>query len=125
LEIQGRSFLKKCGMPDGAWFVFVPCTDFGIYRSPKQDLRNVSIESFKDAISHITSQGGWVVRMGDPTMPRLPEMPQVLDYAHHPDRIDCARRVPKRPDACAFLGCASGPYSIAATFSNTYEPVSA
>jgi putative glycosyltransferase (TIGR04372 family) len=115
LEKRGRDFLKKYGVPENAWFVCIHARTAGFYRNQEQDLRNVSIEHFNDAISYVTSQGGWIVRMGDPTMPRLPDMPQVLDYAHNPDRID-ALDVFLSARCRAFLGCASGPYSIAATF---------
>jgi putative glycosyltransferase (TIGR04372 family) len=36
------------------------------------------------AIDNIVSRGGWVVRLGDSTMTKLPKMDRVIDMAHHP-----------------------------------------
>jgi putative glycosyltransferase (TIGR04372 family) len=40
------------------------------------------------AIKAVTKAGGWVFRMGDPSMTPLPKMPQVIDYAHNEIRCD-------------------------------------
>ena len=47
-----------------------------------EDQRNVDPLTYTEAINVITRAGGWVFRMGDPTMTPLPNIPQVIDYAH-------------------------------------------
>jgi putative glycosyltransferase (TIGR04372 family) len=115
----GFSFLHDLGMPRDAWFVTLHV------REPKsfdRDLvfdpirfRNASIEGYFPAIRAITERGGWVVRIGDPTMTPLPPMDGVIDYA-------CTM---KRQDwfdifllgACRFfVGMASGPVDVALAF---------
>jgi putative glycosyltransferase (TIGR04372 family) len=40
------------------------------------------------AIREITRRGGWVIRMGDPAMPALAPLPNVIDYCHSAIRSD-------------------------------------
>jgi putative glycosyltransferase (TIGR04372 family) len=40
-------------------------------------------------MEEIVRRGGWVLRLGDPTMRPLPAIPHVVDYAHH--RLKSAR----------------------------------
>ena len=91
--------LKELGLPEGAWFVCVHVREPG-FSPVDEELhahRNACIQNTIPAIQEITGRGGWVVRIGDPTMSRLVEMPQVIDYAHHPfksarmDIILCAK----------------------------------
>lgn len=98
-ERWGAQALQRLGLPDGAWFVCVHVREPG-YSSIDEELhshRNGSVEATIPAMREITRRGGWVVRIGDPTMKHLPPTPQVVDYAHHPakcDRLDiilCAR----------------------------------
>ena len=48
-------------------------------------------------MQEVVKRGGWVIRIGDPSMKRLPSMKWVIDYAHHPlksprlDIILCAK----------------------------------
>lgn len=91
--------LKELGIPEGAWFVCVHVREPG-FSPVDEELhshRNASIQNTIPAIREITRHGGWVVRIGDPTMTPLVEMPNVIDYAHHPmksarmDIILCAK----------------------------------
>jgi putative glycosyltransferase (TIGR04372 family) len=62
-----------------------------------QSYRNADIENYLPAIKHITSKGGWVIRIGGPESKKIPTMNNVIDYAHSElktDRLDiilCAR----------------------------------
>lgn len=47
-------------------------------------LRNGTIESYIEGIKAVTERGGWVVRLGDPSMTPLPPMSRVIDYACSP-----------------------------------------
>lgn len=98
-EKWGAQALRQMGLPDGAWFVCVHAREPG-FSPVDEELhahRNSSITATIPAIEEITRRGGWVIRIGDPTMKRLPPLPKVIDYAHHPakcDRLDvilCAK----------------------------------
>jgi putative glycosyltransferase (TIGR04372 family) len=85
LRRRGREALKKLGVPDGAWIVGVHVRDSGFHGKidgAVQRYRNASIESYFPAMESIVRRGGYVIRMGDPKMTRLPAMPGVIDYAH-------------------------------------------
>ena len=104
-----ESALKQLGLPEGAWFICVHAREGG-YSPIDESLhteRNSDIESYFSAIRLVVAKGGWVIRIGDPSMKRLPIMNNVIDYAHHPmksarlDIILCA--------SCKFmLGSTSG-----------------
>lgn len=113
----GDEQFAKLGLPKGAWFVAVHAREGGF--SPADEVlhshRNGSIDKLIPAINEITKRGGWVVRLGDPTMKPLPNIPQVIDYAHHPlrsarlDIILCAR-------AKFILGNSSGIFIVGTVF---------
>ena len=44
----------------------------GGYSGDWENFRNADIGNYLGAIKEITQRGGWVVRMGDPTMTKLP-----------------------------------------------------
>lgn len=98
-EKWGAYALHQLGLPDNAWFVCAHAREAGF--SPiDEELhahRNSDIEAIIPAIQEITRRGGWVIRIGDPTMTPLPPLPQVIGYAHHLmkcDRLDiilCAK----------------------------------
>lgn len=100
---------KKLGLPENAWFVCLHAREGGYSPIDEsiQSYRNSSIENYLPAIRYITSRGGWIIRIGDKSMKSIPDMENVIDYAHHPiksDRLDiilCA--------SCKFmLGSTSG-----------------
>jgi len=114
---RGERFLRENGMGPGDWFVCVHSREGGY--SPQDEhvhsYRNSDIASYRLAMEAIVAKGGWCVRIGDPSMRRLPPMDRVIDYAHHPDRagwVDlflCAR-------CLFFLGNTSGPYLMSSIF---------
>jgi putative glycosyltransferase (TIGR04372 family) len=88
---RGRAALREFGMPDEAWFVCVHVRESGYMREnpgSSEATRNADIRSYFPAIEEIAKRGGWVVRLGDPTMMPLPPMAQVIDYAHSALRSD-------------------------------------
>lgn len=98
IEWSGKA-LQELGVPEGAWFVCVHVREPG-FSPADEELhahRNANIKNIIPAIQEITRRNGWVVRIGDTTMAPLPQMPQVIDYAHHPmksERLDiilCAK----------------------------------
>lgn len=114
---RGEAALCELGLPAGARFVAFHCRDGGY--SPEDEHwhehRNASIESYMPALAELRERGLYGVRMGDPTMPKLPPMEGVVDYAHSSVRSPwmdvflCGR--------CAFfLGTSSGLYLVAEAF---------
>jgi putative glycosyltransferase (TIGR04372 family) len=115
--IRGEECLRQLGIPRGAWFVCVHNREEGW--SPADEhlhsYRNSKLASYVPAMRAIVERGGWCVRVGDPSMSKLPAMRNVVDYAHHPLRADwmdlvlCAR--------CRFfLGNTSGPFLLSSVF---------
>jgi len=89
---MGKKVLQKLGLPKDAWYVTLHVREPG-YRgetreNTTENYRNANPQDYVKAIEAITSSGGWVFRMGDPSMTQLPSMPQLIDYAHHEIRSD-------------------------------------
>jgi putative glycosyltransferase (TIGR04372 family) len=128
-EERGWSALRGAGVPPDAWFVAMHVRagtwkrhHLGLHR-----VLNAETATYLPAIAEITRRGGWVVRMGDHTMPPLPPMPNVIDYCHSALRADwmdvfLAAR-------CRFmLGTSSGPaylpalYGVPSVLTNWWPP---
>src|SRR5574340_647903 len=109
--------LSELGLPADAWYVCFHNREDGF--SPQDEIihshRNSSIDHLISAMQFVTSQGGWCIRMGDPTMKHLPPIPGVVDYAHHPLRSEQADVL-----LCAgcryFVGSSSGLFIVASIF---------
>jgi putative glycosyltransferase (TIGR04372 family) len=116
-EKWGTQALRRLGLPEGSWFVCVHVREpgFSPIDEELQSHRNASIENVIPAIQEITRCGGWVVRIGDPTMKPLPPLAQFIDYAHHAlksERLDiilCAK-------AKFILGSTSGIVLVGSVF---------
>ena len=90
VEDRGRRALASVGLPYDAWFIGLHVRE-PHYQSHHRDLHdvlNAKIEDYLPAIEEITRRGGWVIRMGDPSMTSLPPLPNVLDYCHSNIRSD-------------------------------------
>jgi putative glycosyltransferase (TIGR04372 family) len=114
----GRAKLQAMGIPQNAWFVALHARSSGFYGEGMgfiQKHRNAPLSSYMSAINCIVKNGGWVIRMGDPSMPKLRRMPQVIDIAHSHHRS-------KKLDvflwsSCRFfLGTTSGPTNPVISF---------
>src|SRR6185437_2163972 len=74
--------------------------------------RNADIKTYLSAIHEIESRGMKVVRIGDPSMSDIADMPSVVDYAHSEYRsglMDCLLIA-----SSSFLLCtSSGPVAVA------------
>lgn len=112
----GSDVCRKWGMAKNDWFVCFHAREPGFTHSPEHRLRNVNIETYFDAMKYVVSQGGWCVRVGDPTMKPLPHgMDRVVDYASGPDRSD--RMDLFLMSQCRFLiGCPSGLNALSICF---------
>lgn len=115
---RGFHCLQKLGVPQDAWFVCLHVRESGFHKEGNNTLnayRDAEIETYFLAVQSIVERGGWVIRMGDPSMRPLPPMPQVIDYAHSELRSDwmdvfCCTQ-------CHFLvGVTSGLHHVPSSF---------
>ncbi|MBM3535023.1 MAG: TIGR04372 family glycosyltransferase [Alphaproteobacteria bacterium] len=85
---RGRATLKEWGIGDDDWFVGLHVREAGFHTAAgaKDSLghRNASIAMFDRAIDRIVERGGWVIRMGDPSMTPIRPRERVVDYALGP-----------------------------------------
>ena len=116
---RGWDLLGRLGVPEDAWFVALHVRESGFYDEDvawsHNRYRNGRIVDYVDAIKAITDRGGWVLRLGDPTMTPLPKMDRVIDYAlgeHRSDWMDLFGMTQCR----FFVGTASGPMNVARAF---------
>ena len=114
---RGEAVLCELGLPEGARFVCFHCRGGGY--SPEDEVwhsyRNAAIDSYLPAVRALHDRGLYGIRMGDPTMPRLPAEEGVVDYAHSPLRSDWMD-VFLSARCEFFLGNSSGLYIIALAF---------
>ena len=83
---RGWSTLERMGVPRDIWFATIHVREPGF--KGKESFRDADISTYIDAMKQITDRGGWVIRMGDPSMSPLPPMPNVLDYARSAKKSD-------------------------------------
>ncbi|MGD1118530.1 MAG: TIGR04372 family glycosyltransferase [Dehalococcoidales bacterium] len=109
---RGQECLQSLGVPADVWFV-------GLHvrggREKARSARNADIATYRMAIESIVARGGWVFRMGDPSMEPLPPMKHVIDYAHSEARRDWMD-VFLWARCSFFIGVQSGPLMIPPTF---------
>lgn len=79
---------KQVGLPPETWFVCVHAREAGFSPIDEElhEHRNSDIALTIPAMEEIARRGGWVIRIGDPTMKRLPALEHMIDYAHHPNK---------------------------------------
>jgi putative glycosyltransferase (TIGR04372 family) len=85
------------------------------FKGTGQTHRNAPIETSLDAIRFITAQGGWVIKLGGPNSPKLPQLERTVDYALSGFRTDLLDLHLIR-HARAFLGTTSGLTNVAISF---------
>lgn len=111
---RGATAMAAFGMPRDDWFVCLHCRENSLHdRYPNN--RSADINTYLPAVREVIRNGGWVVRIGDPSMSKLEEMKNVIDYAHHPQRCDWLDLYIIAE--CRFMiSTPSGPCAIAAAF---------
>ena len=115
---HGRKVMAELGVPADAWFVSLHVRTPGFHQESDllhQAHRNADILSYLPAIKEITRRGGWVVRLGDASMPPLPALPGVIDYALSPFK-SAAMDVYLLGTCRFFVGVASGLSHLPTTF---------
>lgn len=109
------TLLRKLGVPGDAWFVCVHAREDGYAPHEGQWYRNSEIADYSLAMRAIVDRGGWVIRMGDPTMKPIAEADHVIDYVHSTLRSEHADVI--LAASCRFfLGCTSGLYCVSHVF---------
>lgn len=109
------------GLPADAWYVCLHVRESGFRDSnayieqTAYDERNATISNYIDAIKEITGRGGWVVRMGDASMTRLPEIDRVIDYPFTPSK-SALMDVYLISQCRLYIGMSSGIYDVARLF---------
>jgi putative glycosyltransferase (TIGR04372 family) len=112
---DGWKILHNMGVPNDAWFVVAHVRQSAVNSIDSVSQRNSDVRTYMDAYSEITRRGGYVFRIGNPSMPAIEPTDRVIDLAHNttlPSWFDLFLVA----EAKFFLGSASGPCSLAATF---------
>jgi putative glycosyltransferase (TIGR04372 family) len=109
---------ERWGMKPDDWYVCLHTRDAAHYlefAGTGQTHRNAPIETTLDAIRLITAQGGWVIKLGGPKSPKLPQLERTIDYALSGFRTDLLDLHLIR-HARAFIGTTSGLTNVAISF---------
>ena len=80
-----QNYLSNLGLPKDAWYVCLHVREAGFHKQWNAlypSMRDAELDTYSDAIKAIVDAGGWVIRMGDPSMKPLQPMRNVIDYAH-------------------------------------------
>jgi putative glycosyltransferase (TIGR04372 family) len=112
---QGYRLLRELGVPDGVWFVGLHVREASSKQERVPNLRNADILTYRLAVEEIAKRGGWVLRMGDPSMRPLPAWPSTIDYVHSGRQTDWMD-VFLWAEGRFFIATASGPQLIPTTF---------
>jgi putative glycosyltransferase (TIGR04372 family) len=81
---RGTAQRTALGVPPASWHACLHVRASG-YKGQHEDLHsvlNADISTYDLAIDTVIKRGGWVIRIGDPSMPKLRPRDGVIDYAH-------------------------------------------
>jgi putative glycosyltransferase (TIGR04372 family) len=109
---------KKWGMKPDDWYVCLHTRDAAHYlefNGTGQTHRNAPLEASLDAVRFITAKGGWVIKMGGPNSPKLPQIDRTIDYALSGFKADLLD-IQLIRNARAFIGTTSGLTNVAISF---------
>ena len=87
-QAKGDAFLADIGFAPDRPFVTLHVRQHDHGKGARSTVRDCDIQTYLPAIQTLVAEGYSVVRLGDPSMTRLPDMPGVFDYAHFADRQD-------------------------------------
>jgi putative glycosyltransferase (TIGR04372 family) len=113
----GKRRRAAMGVPSNAWHVCLHVRESG-FKLQHDDLHatlNGDIRTYDLAIASVVKRGGWVIRLGDPSMSKLPTMKNVIDYAHSQQKS--AEMDIFLSGTCRFfIGTSSGPAYVPALY---------
>ena len=118
LEEKFHALKQQWGLGPTDWFVCLHMRDAatrGDTQGAGESIRNTSFDNYESAIRYITSQGGWVLRMGSPKVAPLPKMERVIDYARDPSQ-SLGMDIHLVRHARMFIGTTSGFAYVASSF---------
>lgn len=116
-QVADEAF-REWGLSPSDWYVCVHIREPSYNRDETglgQSNRDSDPANYEQAVRYITERGGWVIKLGAPTSPPLPEMPRVVDYARSKfksERMD----LHLIRHARFFIGTTSGLANIAVSF---------
>jgi putative glycosyltransferase (TIGR04372 family) len=105
----------RMGLPEDAWFVCLHVREGGFHNDYTEPQRNANIINYIGAMGEVVSRGGWVVRMGDATMTKLPVMERVIDYPFS-EAKSALMDMYLISECRAYIGMASGIFEVAVLF---------
>lgn len=105
---------QRLGIPVNEWYVCLHVRESG-YHNDTTIERDASILNYIEAIKEVTNRGGWVVRMGDQTMTKLPEMERVIDYPFTEYKSDLMD-IYLISECRVYIGMQSGIFDVAKLF---------
>jgi putative glycosyltransferase (TIGR04372 family) len=82
LERAGDEVMRQFGLEEEDWWITLHVREGSYHQDTNNVHRNADIASYFPAAAAIVERGGWVVRIGDPSMKPLPPMDRVVDYVH-------------------------------------------
>lgn len=82
-QIKGSKILKKLGVPKSKWFVTLH-----VREGKGNSLFNSSPKTYIKAIDTIVKTGGYVIRVGDKSMTKLPKINGLIDYPFTEQKSD-------------------------------------
>jgi putative glycosyltransferase (TIGR04372 family) len=110
--------MKEWGIGPKDWYVCLHMRDsshYGEIEGTGQTHRNARVASYLPLIEYVTGRGGYVIKLGGPRSPKLPQMEGLVDYArsrHKSSAMDlCLIR-----NARYFIGTTSGLTNVAVSF---------
>jgi putative glycosyltransferase (TIGR04372 family) len=115
---RGRRALRTLGLGPNDWFVCLHAREAGYLNEPPASYhrhKNVDVRTYLPAVERIVARGGWVIRVGDPSMHPLPKAERVVDYAH--SKLKSGWLDVFLAASCRFwLGSNSGYFAVACIF---------
>lgn len=88
---RAAPLLSALGLPSDAWYACLHVREPGFHEAwhkTNPGTRNADIDNYIQAAEAVVARGGYVVRMGDPSMKRIGPTPGVVDYAHNSEKCD-------------------------------------
>lgn len=119
----------ELGIRDNSWYACLHVRESGFKKDKgRSEYHNHNVDNYMVAIDYITSLGGYVVRLGDASMKKLPPNPLLIDYPFTQYKSDLNDVL--LIQGCKFyIGCQSGIHDTAKMFGkkilliNIFNPI--
>lgn len=79
---EARALIGALGVPPDRRYISLHVRESGFFGDAYNPQRTAAIEDYVSVMQLAADRGDWVVRMGDPSMSTMPELPGAIDYAH-------------------------------------------